>query len=132
LAIDELYQRRVKTHPGPEDISFRHITEPMAAGEVLAVLAECCGAKEEEFKRRCHGSALRALAARFLVKYSGLSQREVADLLDAGSGAAVSNQLARLPDKLAGDRELRRLVEQIELRLHSAQAERLKANEKIK
>jgi hypothetical protein len=129
--VDDLYQRRVKTHPRPEDISFRHITEPLAAGKVLAVLEECCGAKNEEFKRRCHGSPLRALAARFLVKYSGLSQREVADLLNVGSGAAVGNQLARLPDKLSEDRELRRLVEQIELRLNSAQSERIKADKKV-
>ena len=65
-----------------------------------------------------------------IVKYSGLSQREVADLLNVGSGAAVSNQLARLPDKLSEDRELRRLVEQIELRLNSAQSERIKADKK--
>ena len=70
-----------------------------------------------EFTRRRHDSPLRAVAARLLIRYAGLSQRGVADLLDIGSGAAVCNQLNRYADKLAEDRRLCRLVKQAEERL---------------
>jgi hypothetical protein len=37
--IDKLYQQRVETHARPEDVSFRHISEPLPAAEVLRILA---------------------------------------------------------------------------------------------
>ena len=87
---------------------------------MLAILGEAFGVDVAAFNRRRHDSPLRAVAARFLIRYAGLSQRGVAVLVDMGSGAAVCNQLNRLADKLAEDRRLRRLVnkaeEQIEQR----------------
>ena len=62
-------------------------------------------------------SPLRAVAARCLIRYAGLSQREVADLLHVGSGSAVCKQLAALPAKEAKDRRLRRQVKQAEGRM---------------
>ena len=112
--IDELYQKRVETHARPEDVSFRHITEPLPAGDVLGILTEIFGVEVDEFKRRRHNSPLRAVAARSLMRYAGLSQRDVADLLNVGSGAAVCNQLSRLSEKLAKNRRLRRQVKQVE------------------
>ncbi|MDA0323796.1 MAG: transposase [Verrucomicrobia bacterium] len=112
--IDELYQKRVETHARPEDVSFRHITEPLPTDDVLAILTEIFGVEVDEFKRRRHDSPLRAVAARSLMRYAGLSQRGVADLLKVGSGAAVCNQINRLPGKLAKDRRLRRQVKQAE------------------
>jgi hypothetical protein len=125
--IDELYQKRVETHARPEDVSFRHITEPLPAGDVLAILTETFGVEVDEFKRRRHNSPLRAVAARSLMRYAGLSQRDVADLLKVGSGAAVCNQLNRLSEKLAKDRRLRRQVKQAEERLEELRcAQRVK------
>ena len=115
--IDELYQQRLETLTRPEDASFRHITEPLAPGDVLAVLADCFDVEVSEFSRRRHGSALRAVASKLLIRYAGQSQRDVADLLDIGSGAAVCNQLKRLPEKLSRDRRLRRRLKQAEERL---------------
>lgn len=125
--IDELYQKRVETHARPEDVSFRHIAEPLPAGDVLAILTEIFGVEVEEFKRRRHNSPLRAVAAHSLIRYAGLSQRDVADLLKVGSGAAVCNQLNRLSEKLAKDRRLRRQVKQAEERLEELRcAQRVK------
>ena len=115
--IDEIYQKRVEMHGKPEDISFRHITEPLSPDEVLGILAEILDEELDEFKRRRHNSPLRAIAARFLIRYAGQSQRDVADYLAIGTGAAVSDQLKRLPGKLSKDRRLRRLVKQAEERL---------------
>jgi REP element-mobilizing transposase RayT/predicted transcriptional regulator len=115
--IDELYQKRLETHARPEDVSFRHITEPLPPGDILAVLADVFAVEESEFSLRSRGSALRAVASKLLIRYAGLTQRDVADLLGIGSGAAVCNQLRRLPDKLAASRRLRKQVKESEVRL---------------
>jgi putative transposase len=105
--IAELYQKRIETHARPEDVSFRHITEPLPAKDVLAVLIRIFAVEETAFFRRGRSSALRAVAAYFLIRCSGLSQRDAAKMLNIGSGAAVCNQLKSLPDKLK-DRGLRK------------------------
>lgn len=112
--IDELYQKRLEIHARPEDVSFRHITEPLPAAEVLAILGEIFEVDVAEFSRRRRDSPLRAVAARSLIRYAGLSQRDVADLLDIGSGAAVCNQLNRFADKVAADRRLSRRMKRVE------------------
>jgi len=44
------------------------------------------------------------------------AKRDVADYLHAGVGSSISKQLAGLPDKLTGDRKLRRSVKQLDER----------------
>ena len=104
------------------------MTEPLSADQVLSVLAECFDVGVSEFKRRRHNSALRAVAARYLTRFAGQSQRDVADLLNVGSGAAVCNQLARLPAKLTSDRHLRKRFQQAEDKLRTLAKERQKEN----
>ena len=123
--VDELHQKRLETHARPEDVSFRHITAPLPAGDVLAILGEIFNVDVAEFSRRLHDSPLRATAARLLIRYAGLSQRAVADLLDIGSGAAVCNQLNRFDDKLAADCALRSRVREAVERLEDAKRKRL-------
>ncbi len=115
--IDELYRKRLEKRARPEDVSFRRITEPLPPEDVLAVLADIFDVDVSEFGRRRHGSPLRAVASKLLMRYAGQSQRDVADLLNIGSGSAVCNQLNRLPAKLSKDRRLRRQVEEAEERL---------------
>ena len=119
--IDELYQKRLEKHPRPEDAAFRHVTQPLPIAVVLATVAEVFQVDIGEFSRRRHDSPLRAVAARFLIRYAGQGQRDVADRLAIGSGAAVCNQLTRLGVKLAADRRLRSLVRQTEERLEAAE-----------
>ncbi len=122
--IDELYQKRVETHAKPEDVSFRHITEPLPASEVLDILAEVFEVEVSEFSRRRHSSALRAAASKLLIRYAGLTQRDVADLLNIGSGSAVCNQLKALPGKVAKNRRLRRQMKESEARLEERKAQK--------
>jgi len=112
--IDELYQKRLSKHARPEDVSFRRITEPLSVDEVLKVLSGVFDVDVSEFKHRRHNSPLRAVAARYLIRYAGKTQREVADLLNNGSGAAVSKQLKRLSGKLAKNKQLRNHLKQAE------------------
>ena len=122
--IDELCQKRVEKHMRPEDVSFRHITEPLPVDDVLTILSEILDVKIDDFKRRRHNSPLRAIAAHCLIRYTGQSQRDVANLLNIGSGSAVCKQLSTLPDKLSKDQRLHRQVRQAEDRLAEAKTNR--------
>ena len=122
--VDEYYQKQIEGHARPEDISFRHITEPLACGEVLEILAEAFDVEAADFLRRQRSSPLRSVAARYLIRYAGQSQRDVAEYLDAGSGSAICKQLSRLKDKISGDRKLRRLIKQLDERFEGLRSER--------
>ena len=115
--VDKLYQDRVETHARPEDVSFRHISEPLPAEDVLSTLGEVFEVDIGEFKRRRHGSALRAVASKYLIRFAGMSQRDVADFLHVGSGSAVCNQLKSLDGKLKANRHLRKQVARVEKEL---------------
>lgn len=97
--IDRLHEEKMEKQSSREDISFRHTTEPLDPEEVLAVVGETMGEEVGAFRRRRRDSPLRAVAAIFLIRYSGLNQREVANLLEAGSGAAISRQLSRFAER---------------------------------
>jgi REP element-mobilizing transposase RayT len=115
--VDELYQKLIEKSDAPEDISFRRITEPLNPDIVLAAIADVFEVEEEEFRRRKRSSPLRAAASRYLIKYAGMSQREVAVFLDAGSGTAINKHLQRYSEAFKKDRRLRRLLKKIEQRL---------------
>jgi putative transposase len=122
--VDEYYQKQLEGHARPEDISFRHMTEPLMSDEVLHIIAEVFEVEPDEFRRRRRDSPLRAIAARYLIRYAAQSQRDVAEYLNAGSGSAISKQLTRLNDKLTGDRKLRRLLKQLDKRFDAIRIER--------
>ena len=112
--IDELYEEKMAGHGAQEDISFRRITEPLNSSEVLNVLAEVFKVDVREFRCRRRNSVLRAVAARCLTRYADQSQREVAVLLEAGSGSAISKQLGRQAEALSKGGETASLVEKAE------------------
>jgi putative transposase len=115
--VDELYQKLIETHGRPEDVAFRRITEPLTAEAVLRVLAEVFEVEIETFRQRRRDSSLRGVAAHFLCRYAGLTQRQAAGALKVGSGAAISQQLRKLATDIEKDRRLRRRVETAEVRL---------------
>ncbi len=100
-----------------EDVSFRHTTEPLPVGTILAPLSDVLGVDVAAFQQRRRNSALRAVAARMLIRFAGLTQRQAAVHLMMGTGGAVSAQVRRLPDLLAEDRRLKRAVKRVEDRL---------------
>ena len=115
--IDKLYQQRVETHARPEDVSFRHISEPLPAEDVLDIVSTILDVDVDAFKRRGRGSPLRAVASKYLIRFAGMSQRDVADYLDIGSGSAVCNQLRSLELKLKANGHLRKQVARVEKEL---------------
>ena len=115
--VDELYQALIEGRNSPEDISFRHITEPLPVETILATLAELFDEEVESFRQRRRNSPLRAVAARVLIRFGGQTQRQVAAHLAMGTGGAVSAQMRRLPDLLDEDQQLRGKVKALEKRL---------------
>ena len=122
--IDELHHLRIGTGVRLEDAAFRHRSEPLAPGVVLEVLCEIFDTDTAAFMRRSHSSALRGVAARFLTRYAGLTQREVGELLHIGSGSAVCKQLQRLNAREPAQRTLRGLIQAAEKRLDALHARR--------
>ena len=57
-----------------------------------------------------------------LLKYAGLTQREAADYLEMGTGAAACKQLGRLKEKMKRDRELRATIDAISKQLEKERA----------
>jgi len=122
--VDELYDKVLADHGVPEDVSFRRITEPLDPDVVLSVLAEVFTVDATEFHCRRRGSVLRAVAARCLTRYAGQSQRDVARLLEAGSGSGISKQLAHLASLLSEDKEAADLLRKAEALLDAKRSER--------
>ena len=75
----------------------------------------------QDLSRRQKGSFGRAIAARMLCTYSGLSQREIGERLKWGTGAAVSMQMKKLRITMLEDQALQKRVGGIERRLRKRQ-----------
>ena len=121
--VDARYQELAGIRGGSEDISFRRITEPLPSQEVLELVAGTLSVEVDAFRQRRRNSLLRAVAAHFLCRYAGLTQRDAAAVLGVGSGAAISHQLRKLATVLSGDARLRRLLRQAEQRLEERRRE---------
>ena len=122
--VDRFHEEQVGKRKSVEDISFRKTSEPLKPEVVLRVVAEVMGVKTAAFRERRRDSPLRAVAATFLIRYSGLNQREVARLLEAGSGAAISKQLSRFATREQTDIGLEKSVKRIGKSLESLRNDR--------
>jgi len=94
-------------HTRPEDVAFRKMSKALDAEEVIAETCRTLEVEEDELLRQRRDSLTRPLLARMLCRHAGLSQREVADRMGLRTGAAVSNQLARLEGAVGKSRKLR-------------------------
>ena len=97
--------------------------KPLSPKEVLAVLAKELGVEADEFTQRRRNSPLRAIAASFLIKYAGLTQREAVDFLKVGSGSAISRQLSRYRKLLVETKKWEDLLMRCETRLKEKRTE---------
>jgi REP element-mobilizing transposase RayT len=94
--VRQVYAQDAKQAAHPEDVALRRMaTARLSAEEVLSRVAAVLGVREEAFRQRSRDSLPRALAAWALVRYAGLNQREAAGVLGLGTGAAVSQLVAR-------------------------------------
>lgn len=117
--VKALYTERLDACRKKEDVRLRHETSVMEPEVVLVTTADVLGVEPSEFRERRRNSMLRAVAAQMLVKYAGLLQREAATVLGMRSGAALGQQQRKLRDALPKDRNLRKLINRIEIRLNA-------------
>jgi putative transposase len=112
--IHDLYSQLFLKKNRQEDVSFRGIGGTISAEKIVSVFTKVLGINDELLFQRQRDSLVRPMAAMLLCKHGGLSQREVAELLHLGSGAAVSLQLKRLREAIPGDKKLKRQMDKIE------------------
>ena len=98
----------------PEDVSFRRELPLLGADKVLEVLSEHLDVATEAFRVKRRNSVLRAIAARMLVKYAGLTHRQVADTLGMESGVSASLQVRKALALKEGNRKAAKLIAAIE------------------
>jgi putative transposase len=120
--VERLRGKVVRQHRQRQDVAFRRIVAPLDSSVVLAEVARVFGVEVAALSQRRRGSALKAVAARCLLRYAGQTQRAAAALLGLTTGAAVSAQVKRLQDLARGDRKLRWKMAELETTLESLQA----------
>jgi len=102
----------------PEDISFRRELPRMSREQVLEVVGKHLGVKPVAFRERRRNSLLRPIAAWMLVKYAGLTHRQVAETFGTRSGASASLQSRKLCSLKEGNKKVEKLMAGIEEELH--------------
>ena len=115
--VSEIYGKMVEKKKRPEDISLRNVIEEQNPEEILKIVGSIFGVKAGEFKKRRRDARACALASYYLTCYAGLTQREVAEYLNVGTGSAVSKQMKWLVNERGDNRKLAKLMEKIEDRL---------------
>jgi REP element-mobilizing transposase RayT len=121
--VQGLHIDRICRHKRKEDASFRRMERRLPVEEVFDVVSQETGAAVEAIRRRRRGTYLRPMAARMLVRYAGLTQREAAGELGLLTGAAVSIQATKLAQAAETDRRLREQLQRIEQRLETRRKE---------
>ena len=114
---NELDARRAELLDGrdkKEDVAFRRTSVLLKSERIVAVVCHQLDISPDDLGRRSRGSVARPLAAHLLCKYAGLTQRQVADTLGLGTGAAVSVQLKHLRRALARDHRLQECLARAE------------------
>ena len=115
--IDALYEDLCEGHAGKQDVSFRRSGRSCSAGDVMSVICEVLDIERTDLTCRRRDSMIRPLAAQALCQYCDLTQRQVAEILNLRSGAAISHQLKRLAECITEDSSLRRKHEKIARRI---------------
>ena len=115
--IRDMHLDLLQKHRRTEDVSFRRIQGVVAVPTILSVVCEELGIEQPDLRRHRKGSPTRPIAAKMLCKHGGLTQRETADVLGVGTGAAVSAQLQRLQNMASKNPEIKRHLSRIDARL---------------
>jgi len=115
--IRDLHLDLLRKHKCVEDVSFRRIGRVLAVADILSVVCEELGVEEAELRHHRKRSHIRPITARMLCKHGGLTQRQAAEELGLGTGAAVSAQLKWLKDTATKSRNVSRHLARVDARL---------------
>jgi REP element-mobilizing transposase RayT len=112
--IEAMYQERVKGYGRAEDISFRRQGRTLPVEQVLDCVCQVLGVSRTVLATRQRDSMVRPVAAKTLCDHSGLTQRQVAEVLNLTSGGAVSKQLEKLSKTLEKDKSVKKILAELE------------------
>jgi len=112
--VDGCYNDLLEQRGVQEDISFRQTRRHLDTDAILKAVAKRAGIEQEYLMKRRRDATWRAVASWMLCKYGERTQREVAAILGAKTGVAISCQLKKLRRRLASDVALHSQVEKIE------------------
>jgi len=118
--VDGCYRNLLEQRGVQEDVSFRQTGRHLAIELILKTVAKQAGIGQEYLKERRRDATWRAVASWMLCKYGGRTQRQVAAILGAKTGVAISCQLNTLKRKLANDTKLYAQVARIEKTLQKS------------
>jgi hypothetical protein len=119
--VEGRYRALVGGRGALEDVSLRRVKGEVPGEMILQVVGAVAGVEVKGLTRRQRDSRWRAVAARMLCRYGGLTQREVAPVLGVRTGVAVSCQLRKLAQLLESDKDLEGKVRRIEQKLDKEQ-----------
>jgi REP element-mobilizing transposase RayT len=112
--MDAYYQEMLESFDKKEDVSFRRESKAHSVEEVLGVVCEVLQVNREVLTRRSKDSIIRPVVAKMLCQYSGLTQRQAAEIVGVRSGVAVCLQIRKVDERVKKDRGLQRHLAQIE------------------
>lgn len=91
--------REAESNRKPEDVAFRHLRQVRSADDVERLLATVTGEAWKQRMRRKDGVVVRGVWAWALQHHAGQTQREAAQRLGVGTGAAISAMLRKIRDQ---------------------------------
>ncbi len=95
ILIERLRNSAKQKHRRIEDVAFRRESQTLHPEEVLSVILEYYGVELDQIKKQQRGTPYRPVTAKMLFRYSGMTQREIADIIEVKTGAAVSAQISK-------------------------------------
>ena len=112
--MENRYYEISDKYTSPKDVTFRRVVDSLDNECVLSVIEDVFEVDKGELLLQRRDYPLRGVAAMLLLKYSGLTQRQVAALLNVRSGSTISKQLLRSRKLLAEEEEWNCLVAKCE------------------
>jgi len=112
--IHALYQKLIDRRNSKEDVSFRREGRTYSVEEVLETVCHVLGMDRSKLLSRQRDSLARPVTAKALCDYTGLTQREIAEVFNLSSGGAVSKQLARLSRMAKENKSVQRIQKNID------------------
>ena len=118
--VKQAHQKASRNARWRENVAFRRKTARKSVQNTLVTVAKALDTTEAELRRRRRNCTNRGAAAWALVRHAGLTEREAAEVLRMGTGAAVSQQLSNWRHAVLSDPHWQRIEAALERSLAAA------------
>lgn len=115
--IEARYNELFNDRDYRENSTFQRERYYLESSTVLAIVCEVFNIDVSVLYQRTRSNIARSLAAKCLCQWSGLSQREVGELLRIGNNSAVSKRLKQLSELLQKDKKAKDYLAEIDQKL---------------